>query len=414
MKYLAPLALVSLLLLVPVAPSAADHVVTRDIATVVVQDSRFRVLLTAVKQAGLVEALQGDGPFTVFAPTDEAFSALPQGTLASLLKPENKPALVALLENHIVPGAIRAVDLLPIPRAKTLNGDSLPIGLRIAGASVIQADIECRNGVIHVVDGVLQATAARRTMRKIATARMDVVATLRKAIERGVPTYNGGDHEGCARIYQEAAQRLLKAGRALPEMDSAMLHQVMGKLSKDGNERAWQLREAFDMILENAEFEPRMEASMPPRFPAPGPVGRIVMKRYPRYRAARAEGGNSFWTLFQHIKKNNVEMTAPVEVTMDDSMREMDMAFLYETADQGSAGTQGRVAVLDLEPVEVLSIGLRGRRSGAMLEQAKKLMEARIKEDGLAVDGSWRILGYNSPMVPSSRQYWELQVPIRK
>ena len=413
MKYLAPLALM-FLLLVPVAPSAADHVVKRDIATVVVQDSRFSVLLTAAKQAGLVGALQGDGPITVFAPTDEAFSALPQGTLASLLRPENKPALVALLKNHVVPGAIRASDLLPVAKAKTLNGDTLPIGLRIGGANVIQADIDCRNGIIHVVDGVLQATAVRRPVRQMQTARMDVVATLHKAIERGVPTYNGGDHDGCAHIYQEAAERLMKAGRSLPDMDRAMLAQVMQKLSPDGGERAWQLREAFDKILDNAEFQPRMEASMPPGFPAPGPVGRIVMKRYPQYRAARAEGGNSFWTLFQHIKKNNVEMTAPVEMTMDDSMREQNMAFLYETADQGSAGTQGSVDVLDIDPVKVLSIGLRGRRSGAMLEQAKKLMEARIKEDGLTIDGPWRVLGYNSPMVPASRQYWELQVPISR
>jgi uncharacterized surface protein with fasciclin (FAS1) repeats len=411
MKFLAPLAL--LLLLVPITPTAADNVVKRDIATVVVQDARFSVLLTAAKQAGLVGALQGEGPITVFAPTDKAFSALPQGTLASLLRPENKPALVALLKNHIVAGAIRAKDLLPVAKAKTLGGDSLAIGLRVGGANVIQADIECRNGVIHVVDAVLQATAAPRAVPATMThARIDVVSTLHKAIERGVPTYNGGDHDGCARIYDEAAQRLLQAGRSLPEMDRAMLEGVMAKLSPDGSERAWQLREAFDKILDNAAFKPTSEASMPPGFPAPGPVGRIVMKRYPRYRAARAEGGNSFWTLFQHIKKNKVEMTAPVEMTMDDSMRETDMAFLYETADQGSTGAQGSVDVLDIEPLEVLSIGLRGRRSGAVLDTAKRLMEARIKEDGLTVAGPWRVLGYNSPMVPSNRQYWELQVPI--
>ena len=151
---------------------------------------------------------------------------------------------------------------------------------------------------------------------------------------------------------------------------------------------------------------------MPTGFPGPGPVGRVVIKEYPQYRAARAEGGRAFWTLFNHIKENEVAMTAPVEMTMDAGMRMQDMAFLYEKTTQGSAGEQGDVAVLDLEPRKVLSVGLRGRRNAADLERAKQVLQAQLDASGLEAAGPWRVLGYNSPMVPQAQQFWELQVPI--
>ena len=136
------------------------------------------------------------------------------------------------------------------------------------------------------------------------------------------------------------------------------------------------------------------------------------MKEYPRYRAARAEGGNSFWTLFRHIKKNDVQMTAPVEMTMNDDMRQTDMAFLYEGPDQGEAGRDGMVAVLDLEPITVLSIGIRGMRNQSEIARAKAAIEARAERQGFAPAGNWRTMGYNSPMVPAAKRYWELQLPV--
>ncbi len=126
-----------------------------DIVDVAVKAGSFNTLAAALQAAGLVETLKSDGPFTVFAPTDEAFAKLPEGTVETLLKPENKDQLIAILTYHVVSGKIMSSDLLSTTSAPTVNGQSAPIGLRVGNANVIQADIDASNGVIHVVDTVL-------------------------------------------------------------------------------------------------------------------------------------------------------------------------------------------------------------------------------------------------------------------
>ena len=116
-------------------------------------------MLAAAEAAGLVETLNGDGPFTVFAPTDEAFAALPEGTVDTLLMPENKDKLTAILTYHVVPGKVMSSDLTNGMMAETVQGESLEImtegGVTVGGVNVTQPDIEASNGVIHVIDGVL-------------------------------------------------------------------------------------------------------------------------------------------------------------------------------------------------------------------------------------------------------------------
>jgi len=133
---------------------------TDDIIETAVAAGSFKTLAAALKAGGLIEALQGDGPFTVFAPTDEAFASLPDGTVESLLKPENKDRLVAILKYHVVSGRVYANQLENGQKAGTLQGS--PVAVRIAdgkvtisGATVAAADIETTNGVIHVIDKVL-------------------------------------------------------------------------------------------------------------------------------------------------------------------------------------------------------------------------------------------------------------------
>ena len=126
-----------------------------DIVDVAVKAGSFETLVAAVSAADLVATLKSDGPFTVFAPTDEAFAKLPAGTVENLLKPENKDQLVAILTYHVVPGKIMSSDLLTTAAATTVNGQDAPIGLRVGDANVISADIEASNGVIHVIDTVL-------------------------------------------------------------------------------------------------------------------------------------------------------------------------------------------------------------------------------------------------------------------
>ncbi len=135
----------------------------KTIVEVAVASDNFKTLVAAVKAAGLVETLSGEGPFTVFAPTDEAFAKLPKGTLEDLLKPENKAKLASILKYHVVSGKVMAKDVTKISEAKTVQGSSVKVEVnggtvKIDKAKVIKADIECSNGVIHVIDAVLIPT----------------------------------------------------------------------------------------------------------------------------------------------------------------------------------------------------------------------------------------------------------------
>ena len=133
---------------------------TRDIVETALEAGNFNTLAAALRAGELVGALQGEGPFTVFAPTDAAFAALPEGTLESLLEPENKGLLQAILTYHVVAGAVPAEDVVELDFAATLNGQRVDIvtsreGVSIDGAKVTTTDIRCTNGIIHVIDTVL-------------------------------------------------------------------------------------------------------------------------------------------------------------------------------------------------------------------------------------------------------------------
>ncbi|MCS7157264.1 MAG: fasciclin domain-containing protein [Blastocatellia bacterium] len=133
---------------------------SKDIVDTAVEAGTFKSLATALKAAGLVETLKGRGPFTVFAPNDEAFAKLPPGTLDDLLKPENKSRLTKILTYHVVAGKLMAADVVKLRSVKTLSGDELQIQsmqgrVMVGGARVIKTDIVASNGVIHVIDTVL-------------------------------------------------------------------------------------------------------------------------------------------------------------------------------------------------------------------------------------------------------------------
>ncbi|MEQ6249855.1 fasciclin domain-containing protein [Sulfitobacter sp. HNIBRBA3233] len=139
------------------AAFAAGH--SKDIVATASDAGDFTTLLAAAEAAGLVETLQGEGPFTVFAPTDAAFAALPDGTVDELLKPENKDQLTSVLTYHVVPGKVMSTDLSDGLEAETVQGDvvtfSVGDGVMVGDANVVTADIEASNGVIHVIDKVI-------------------------------------------------------------------------------------------------------------------------------------------------------------------------------------------------------------------------------------------------------------------
>ena len=139
------------------------HEVEADIVDLAFQTEFLSTLVAAVKAGELVDVLKGDGPFTVFAPTNEAFAKLPAGTVENLLKPENKAQLVAVLTYHVVPGKVMSSDLKDGMKAKTAQGSEVTISLKdgkamVNNATVTTADIEASNGVVHVIDTVILPT----------------------------------------------------------------------------------------------------------------------------------------------------------------------------------------------------------------------------------------------------------------
>ncbi|MGD9251628.1 MAG: fasciclin domain-containing protein [Desulfobacterales bacterium] len=169
MKYARLIIIGIIMLTMPVAAIAGSHssstsksgdMASKDIVDTAVAAGSFNTLVAALQAADLVDTLKGPGPFTVFAPTDEAFGKLPAGTVEDLLKPENKAKLQAILTYHVVPGKVMSADAAKLTTAKTVNGESFKIsksegGLMVDNAHVTQADIMTSNGVIHVIDAVI-------------------------------------------------------------------------------------------------------------------------------------------------------------------------------------------------------------------------------------------------------------------
>ncbi|MBK8506174.1 MAG: fasciclin domain-containing protein [Saprospiraceae bacterium] len=139
----------------------------KNIVELAVGTESLSTLVTAVKAAGLVETLSSEGPFTVFAPTNDAFAALPEGVLADLLKPENKQALISVLTYHVIPAKVMSTDLSDGQSAATVQGESIRVdlsnGVKISGATVTAADIKASNGVVHVVNEVILPPSMQTT-----------------------------------------------------------------------------------------------------------------------------------------------------------------------------------------------------------------------------------------------------------
>jgi len=164
------------------------------------------------------------------------------------------------------------------------------------------------------------------------------------------------------------------------------------------------------------------EASLPAGFPPPGKVGQVLIKNYPAYRAARTKasdvGGENrmFGTLFDHIKKNNIPMTAPVEMTYapdGKTYQQADMLFMYESPDKPRGTTQPGVEVLDIPPATVVSVGVRGGYSKGNFEASLAKLETYLSaHPEWQRAGPPRVLGYNSPFIPWFLRYSEVQIPV--
>jgi uncharacterized surface protein with fasciclin (FAS1) repeats len=215
----------------------------KDIVDTAVAAGQFKTLVAAVKAAGLVDALKGKGPLTVFAPNDDAFAKLPKDAVEDLLKPENRDKLRAVLTYHVIPGKI----LLGAQSPATLEGQPMAIktagAFEVNGVKVTATDIVCSNGVIHVIDAVLIPPVKKLTPSQAARAVIEL------AVERGVPLFNAGQHSACAAVYEVAIESLLKSyTEALAEKDRSALQAALSKMrgEKDPRQQAWTLRRALD------------------------------------------------------------------------------------------------------------------------------------------------------------------------
>lgn len=211
----------------------------------------FKTLLAALDAADLTDALRGDGPFTVFAPTDEAFAKLPKGTVEALHK--DVPKLKSILTYHVVRGRVLAADVVKLSEAKTLSGKSVSIdasgGVKINTANVVKADVLAENGVIHVIDEVLLPPASKQ-----ADAAMPSRSLIRQAIDRGAPLFNDGHHSACAAVYEVAAMGLLignDASLATNVRNSLTNALASVQRSHDATKNAWTMRHALDAAYES-------------------------------------------------------------------------------------------------------------------------------------------------------------------
>ena len=229
-------------------PDTASHR-TPDIVDTAVSTGQFKTLAAALGAADLVKTLKGKGPFTVFAPTDEAFAKLPKGTVEELLKPENRKKLTEILTYHVVSGRVLASDVVKLDSAKTIQGDKVRIvtdehGVKVNEARVLKTDVLASNGVIHVIDQVLlppEKMSAKQACREV----------IKHAIHRGVPLYNGGHHASCAAVYEVASMSLISlAADEMPEEIRERLSQAIEKAEQthDAGRRAWVLRHGLDTV----------------------------------------------------------------------------------------------------------------------------------------------------------------------
>lgn len=207
------------------------------------QAGSFKTLLAAAQAAGLVDALSDpDASLTVFAPTDDAFAALPKGTVETLLKKENRQELVALLLNHVVEGEVTLTRQVQTPAGETLTIRTQG-SATVGNATVLQADIRASNGIVHAIDRVLLPKAMQPTPQG------EAMRLINKAISKGVPAYNHGSPDKCADIYEAAVADLTSKYRtALGESTARMLdiQMQMAKNSQDHDANAWTLRAALD------------------------------------------------------------------------------------------------------------------------------------------------------------------------
>ncbi|RMF37694.1 MAG: fasciclin domain-containing protein [Planctomycetota bacterium] len=223
----------------------STHAQQKDIVDTAVEAGAFKTLVAAVQAAELVDALKSTGPFTVFAPTDEAFAKLPEGTVEALLKPENKDQLKTVLLYHVVPAAVPAAEVVKLRGARTLAEQRLDIkvsdqGVQVDSANVINTDIQCSNGVIHVIDSVLLPATKNLVETANNAGNFKTLLAAAKAAGLAGTLANGGPFtvfaptdEAFARLPEGTVESLLKPENKGKLAAILKYHVVAGRVYSD-------------------------------------------------------------------------------------------------------------------------------------------------------------------------------------
>ncbi|WP_417389815.1 fasciclin domain-containing protein [Gimesia sp.] len=219
----------------------------KNIVTTAAEAEKFNTLIAAAKAAGLAGVLSEQGPFTVFAPTDEAFAKLPEGTVASLLKPENKDKLAAILKYHVVAGRVYSEDALKAGKAKTLQGKPVKIKVvdgvaKVNNAKLLVTDLDASNGVIHVIDTVIMPPDDKKYSATEAREK------IRQAVAQGANLYNCGDYHSTTKLYQKTMQDVLQGADSMPATIRMNMKHALSESQQMNcvSQQAWRLRNALD------------------------------------------------------------------------------------------------------------------------------------------------------------------------
>ncbi|MEM7146131.1 MAG: CIA30 family protein [Verrucomicrobiota bacterium] len=233
----------------------------KTVVSVAKEAGAFKTLLAAVDAGELTDILKGEGPFTVFAPTDEAFDSLPDGVVASLLKKENRAKLVDVLKYHVISGRVTAGDALNAGKAKGLQGDLVRFRvddglLRVNDSTIRSVDLDGGNGIIHVIDAVLLPPAIQKSLKANANSgsekanSLDAAQTIAQAIEKGVPLYNSGDAKACATVYAECIDTLASSDQFdKPVRDALKATLNRGEQMQSPHQLAWHYRHTLDRVM---------------------------------------------------------------------------------------------------------------------------------------------------------------------
>lgn len=226
----------------------------KDIVDTAIEAGSFNTLVSAVQAAGLVETLKGDGPFTVFAPTDKAFEKFWPETLKNLLQPENRDKLRMLLTYHVLPGKVNAKKAKKLGTAEPLSGGSFELSVKnnnlfINYAKVVKANIKTSNGIVHAIDSVLIPNVVNLAS-SIQSSNTDQI--IKKAIHKGVPMFNSGHHATTAALYMKAGDEILdQCPSSACSASMSKIKTAMQQASAAGcpTSQAWIMRNAFDEVL---------------------------------------------------------------------------------------------------------------------------------------------------------------------